>query len=157
LPRKPKNKAKQSKPAQTSLKPLPESPLPEAAIEIVKSAAQLKKLQVTAYARALTPIPLERRPQFIFITKEDIVKFQACLMELNMDRLLSGHDMVAQNQGVRNIVMVLFPPQHNVTVVQAQGPLTFQGVKIENAGEVDEVVRLGGVEYAATDVPAENP
>jgi hypothetical protein len=78
-------------------------------------------------------------------------------MELNMDRLLSGHDMVAQNQGVRNIVMVLFPPQHNVTVVQAQGPLTFQGVKIENAGEVDEVVRLGGVEYAATDVPAENP
>jgi hypothetical protein len=154
--KKPKNKAKQPKPAQTSLKTVPESP-PSQVPDIVKSAAQLKSLQVAAYARALTPIPKDRRPSFIFITKADIVRYAACLMELNMDRLLSGHDMVAQNQAVRNIAWVLFPPQHNITMVQASGPLTFQGVKIENAAELQGVVRLGGVEYAATDVSAENP
>jgi len=157
LPKKPKNKTKKAKPAQTSLQSLPESPPSTAATDIVNSAAQLKKLQVAAYARALTPIPKERRPVFVFISKPDIVKYQACLMELNLDRLLSGHDMVAQNQGVRNIITLLFPPQNNITVIQASGPLTFQGVKIENAGDVEDVVRLGGVEYAATDVPAENP
>lgn len=156
----PQSKTKKKKPTQTSLQTLPESPpakQPKRPADLATSTAQLKQLQVAAYARALTPIPKDRRPSFVFITKEDIVKFQACLMELNMDRLLSGHDMVAQNQGVRNIIQVICPPQHNITVVQASGPLTFQGVKIENAGEVDEVVRLGGVEYAATDVPAENP
>jgi hypothetical protein len=152
----PRNKRKKKKAAQTSLETLPESPSSRVP-DIVKSAAQLKQLQVAAYARALTPIPKERRPRFVFITKEDIVKYQATILELNMDRLLSGHDTVAQNQGVRNISNLLFPPQNNITVVQASGPLTFQGIKIENAGEVDEVVRLGGVEYAATDVRAENP
>lgn len=151
-----KNKGKKSKSPQTSLKPIPESLSSEAATQIVKSEAQLKQLQVAAYARALTPIPNDRRPKFVFVTKEDIVRYQACLMELNMDRLLSGHDMVAQNQGVRNIIQVICPPQHNITVVQASGPLTFQGVKIENAVDVEEVVKLGGVEYAATHGAPEN-
>jgi hypothetical protein len=146
----PQNKPKKKKKAVTDLETMPHSLPSREATDLVKSAAQLKKLQVAAYARALTPIPEDRRPVFRFITKEDIVKFQADLMLLNMDRLLSGHDMVAQNQGVRNISNLLYPPQHNITMVQASGPLTFQGIKIENTVDVEEVVRLGGVEYAAT-------
>jgi len=141
-----KNKPKKPRTIHNALENLP---TPSRA-ELAKAAVRLKGLQAIAIARSLTPIPANRKPKFRFITKEDIVKYQATIMELNLDRLLSGHDMSAQSHAVRNIIMVVCPPQTNIAVIQSSGTIMFEGKKISNAVDLDEVMRIGGIEYAAT-------
>ena len=125
---------KKGKEAKTAVKPIPNSPPVEAKpdLSLAKTSAQLKALQVAAWARSLTPIPIDRRPSFNIKTKEDVLNYQVCIAELNMDRLLSGHDMVAQNQAVRNMISIICPPQQNLTVIQSQiSPVNIEDLPLE--------------------------
>ena len=110
----PRNKRKKSKPAGNSSSPIQESP-PQ---PLLKLESDLKKLQIAAYVRALTPIPKERRPKFKFATRDDIITYQATLMEIHMDRLLSERDMIAQNQAIRNLTALICPAP--VTMIDAR-------------------------------------
>lgn len=73
------------------------------------------QLQAAALARSLKPVDFKFSPA----NKEDLVKLQVDLMHLSLQKELSPDHLGPLNQGVRNLIQLIAPPQSaNVNVTQ---------------------------------------
>ena len=69
---------------------------------------QYQKIQLALLARSLQKVNL---PILIPATREDLVKLQVSLMELNFNRTITASDFSLGNQAVRNLITLIAPPQ----------------------------------------------
>jgi hypothetical protein len=118
----------------------------------VKKARALGMVAKANYTRRLTQL-FERALEsvdwkFDARDSEDVRALEVEFTHRYLKRKISPQDYGLCNQGLRTLREILCPPP-SITIIQGRmGEISFQGVKITNAADVDDLVRQGGVAYA---------
>ena len=118
------------------------APLPLSAL-LVKEKFQ--QLQLAALARSLQPV---EHPAYDLKNALGVIEFSHWLIDARLERKIGVDDLVGMTR-VCDMLLRYYSPS-SLTIVQGNlGDLRFQGVKIERASQVDDIVRQGGLAYAA--------